>query len=173
MRNMHRMLCWTSAGVLACGGGAEQAADTSWTVDAKGFGPIRLGTPVAAVERALADTLRVTYERGGSCAYVTPLALPAGARLMVVADTVVRVDVDSASITTLEGARVGDSESHIRTLYDGRVRVQPHEYTDGHYLVVPALEDSTFQIIFETDGARVVRYRAGRLPAVGWVEGCS
>jgi hypothetical protein len=29
-----------------------------------------------------------------------------------------------------------------------------------------------FRIVFETDGQRVTRFRAGRLPAVQYVEGC-
>jgi hypothetical protein len=29
------------------------------------------------------------------------------------------------------------------------------------------------EIVFETDGKRVTMFRAGRLPEVEWVEGCS
>ena len=34
-------------------------------------------------------------------------------------------------------------------------------------------EDSARRLIFETDGQRVVRYRAGITPAVEYVEGCA
>jgi hypothetical protein len=41
-------------------------------------------------------------------------------------------------------------------------------------VIVPeAAQDSAHRLILETDGARVVRYRGGLLPAVAWVEGCS
>jgi hypothetical protein len=30
-----------------------------------------------------------------------------------------------------------------------------------------------FRIVFETEKGKVTRYRAGRLPSVAWVEGCS
>ena len=33
--------------------------------------------------------------------------------------------------------------------------------------------DSGFEVVFETDSQRVTRYRAGRLPEVEYVEGCS
>ena len=109
------------------------------------------------------------------CAYARPRALPGGTSLMVVSDTVVRVDVDSSTVATAEGIRVGDSEAQVLARYPGRVRTEPHKYTDGHYLVVtPAVAgDSAFRIIFETDGSRVLRFRAGRRPAVEWIEGCS
>lgn len=34
-------------------------------------------------------------------------------------------------------------------------------------------EDSNYRVIFETDGQKVVRYRAGKLPEVGYIEGCA
>lgn len=45
----------------------------------------------------------------------------------------------------------------------------------GHYLTVtPAAKaDSAYRIIFETDGKKVVHYRAGIRPQVEYVEGCS
>ncbi len=94
---------------------------------------------------------------------------------MVVKDTVVRVDVDTAGVLTGEGAGVGDPEERVVTLYAGRVTVQPHKYTgpEGHYLVVSIPPDTLLRIIFETDGRIVTRYRAGRRPAVDHVEGCS
>ena len=57
----------------------------------------------------------------------------------------------------------------------GRVTVQPHKYTNGHYLVVRSATaaDTTHRIIFETDGKVVTRFRSGRMPEVAWVEGCS
>jgi hypothetical protein len=87
---------------------------------------------------------------------------------------VVRVEVGSGNVATVEGARIGDPEARIQQTYPGRVQVQPHKYTDGHYLVVrPADGDTTRLLIFETDGSRVLRFRAGQRPQVEYVEGCS
>lgn len=60
-------------------------------------------------------------------------------------------------------------------MYPGRVEVQPHKYTgpEGHYLSVSVPSDTLLRIIFETDGRVVTRYRAGRRPAVEYVEGRS
>jgi hypothetical protein len=93
---------------------------------------------------------------------------------MIERNEVVRVDVDSGSVETSAGARIGDTEDRIKSLYAGRITVGPHKYTDGHYLtVVPADKaDSAFRLIFETDGNRVTRYRSGKRPQVEYVERC-
>jgi hypothetical protein len=98
-----------------------------------------------------------------------------GTALMIVNDTVVRVDISGSSTTsTAAGARIGDTRERIDSLYAGRVRAEPHKYTKGQYLIVPAPSDTTRELLFETDEqGRVIRYRAGRLPEVAWVEVCS
>ena len=85
------------------------------------------------------------------------------------------IGATTAKVFAAEGARVGDSEDAVRKLYGSRVSVTPHKYTNGHYLTVTPMapSDSQYRIIFETDGKRVTRYRAGRLPQVAYVEGCS
>ena len=54
-------------------------------------------------------------------------------------------------------------------------RVGPHKYTDGPYRVLPpaAAAGCAYRIVFETDGRRVSRYRAGTRPQVEYVEGCA
>ena len=143
-----------------------------WAISPAAFGPLRLGQPVREVAAVLGDTARPADE---SCGYVAPATFPDRVSLMIVNDTAMRVDVRSSTVRTAEGAGIGDSEQRIQELYRGRVRVQPHKYTDGRYLIVTPTNaaDSTFRLVFETDGAEVVLYRAGRLPAVEWVEGCS
>ncbi len=94
---------------------------------------------------------------------------------MVVDGRIARIEVKNSAVATATGAGVGDSEARIHALYPGRVQVRPHKYTDGHYLIVrpEATSDSANRLIFETDGRHVLEYRAGLLPAVAWVEGCS
>lgn len=73
-------------------------------------------------------------------------------------------------------APTGLAEDHIKALYSGQIEVTPHEYLlDGHYLTfVPKdPQDRVNRLIFETDGERVTQFRAGQLPEVAWVEGCS
>lgn len=153
--------------------GAPGSPGDAWTVGFRGAGPAQVGTPLAAAAAALGATPDTTAARGG-CGYLRPAASP-GVRVMVNEGQVARVDVDSAGIRTAEGAGVGDAEARVRELYAGRVVESPHKYTDGRYLTVTpqAASDSAFRLVFETDGSKVVRYRAGRLPEVEWVEGCS
>lgn len=151
------------------------AADTTppqWIVRGDGIGPLRVGVPLAAASRTLGETLRVTQ---AGCDHVNPASMPEGILLMVIDDTIARVEIDSAGIFTAEGAQVGDSESRVLELYGARARIEPHKYTypDGHYVVVTPPGDTLHRIIFETLKGRVTTYRAGRVPAVQLVEGCA
>jgi hypothetical protein len=104
------------------------------------------------------------------CSYAKMNGLPAGVAVMVEAGKVARVEVRSGSVATSNGARIGDSEARIKSLYP-QVTVTPHKYdTAGHYLTVAP--SSNNRIIFETDGKRVVNYRAGVTPQVEYVERC-
>lgn len=144
------------------------------SVTEHGLGPLRAGMTVAEARNALGGALAMPVESDTTgCDYATWRGGPRGVHVMVDGGRIARVEIDSAGIATAAGARVGDSEERIRSLYPGRVRVSPHKYEDGHYLTVNATGDSTFAIVFETSNGRVTRYRAGRRPAVEYVEGCS
>ena len=147
--------------------------EAAWTVSATGYGPIRVGWTVAELNAALKENVRPTYQASDECDYIHPARLPVRVNLMVVKDTVVRVDVDTTGVLTDKGAGVGDSEQRIAELY-GPVKVQFHKYRPGgHNLIVTDPADSMLRIVFETDSGKVVRYRAGRRPPVDYVEGCS
>jgi hypothetical protein len=151
---------------------ARDSAPTQWVVRPDGIGPLRVGVTLAEVTRALGEPLSVANEE---CDHVNPTKTPEGVLLMVIEDTLVRVQIDSAGIRTVEGAQVGDSESRILELYGAQARIEPHKYTypDGRYVVVTPPGDTVHRIIFETFKGRVTKYRSGRLPAVQYVEGCS
>ena len=169
--------------LAACGADAPPPADPApapppsseppWTVRAGGYGPIRVGWTVTELNAALNENVRPTYQASDECDYIHPARLPVRVNLMVVKDTVVRVDVDTTGVLTEKGAGVGDTEQRIAELY-GPVTVQFHKYRPGgRNLIVTDPADSMLRIIFETDSGRVVRYRAGRRPPVDYVEGCS
>lgn len=151
---------------------ASDSTPPQWVVRADGIGPLKVGVSLATASRTLGEELRVT-EAG--CDHVNPTTMPDGILLMVIDDTVARVEVDSTGIRTAEGAQVGDSESRVLELYGARARIEPHKYTypDGHYVVVTPPSDTLHRLIFETFKGRVTNYRAGRVPAVQLVEGCS
>jgi hypothetical protein len=140
------------------------ASDPSaWVVSDSGAGPITVGMTAAEIAGHVEKLGAVE-----GCFYAKAPAAP-GLLIMLFDGKVVRFDVIEPVLATAAGAKIGDSEARIRDLYPG-VREEPHKYTDGHYLVDTA---PGRRLLFETDGARVTRYRAGVIPQVDWVEGCS
>jgi hypothetical protein len=171
-----RALAFFGTILLFHGCRADPAA-VEWSVTARGYGPIEAGMMLdqaaAAGGRPFSDLMLGSEE----CDYVffAGDSVEGNVHFMVVHGRVARVDVSDGGIATAEGARIGDSEQRIRELYPGRITVEPHKYIDGHYMIVApaAPADSGHAIIFETDGAHVTSYRAGRLPEVRYIEGCS
>jgi hypothetical protein len=153
----------------------DSAPGAEWVLDATTFGRFRVGTPLAELNAALGEQLVPAYQMNPTCDHVDPAGFPEGVIVMVENDTVVRFDVESPAIRTRAGAAVGDLEADVVERYGATVTVGPHKYTgpDGHYLTVTPPGDSLHQIIFETDGRVVTHVRAGRLPAVAYVEGCA
>ena len=149
----------------------------AWTVSSQGYGPIRAGMTLSEAAAAGGRPFGEPQMGSEECDYFlfADDSVSGSAHFMVVNGQIARVDINDSTISTAEGARVGDSEQRIMELYRGRVTVQPHKYSDGHYLVVApaASADSGRNIIFETDGHKVTTYRAGRMPEVEFVEGCS
>lgn len=146
-------------------------ADPTKVVSFSGVGSLRVGMSAAEARQALgvpassakpAEECTYLDTKGRSRVYV-----------MLVRDTVARLDVRDSTLATEAGARIGDTESRVLELYRGRVTTEPHKYTDGHYLIVTSPAASTQRLVFETDGKRVIDYRVGRMPEVTWVEGCS
>jgi hypothetical protein len=151
------------------------SAASAWVLTPTSFGKARIGMTVAELNAALGDSLRPTYEVSEDCDQLVPASFPARTRLMVLQDTVVRFEADSAGVLTPEGVGVGDTEGRLREVYGARAVVTPHKYTgpEGHYVTVTDPSDSTRKTIFETDGAKVTEFRAGRTPGVELVEGCA
>ena len=148
-------------------------SDRTATLD--GLGKVKIGATATEVASALGEPLPPPKVAEVSCRYMRPTTLPPGVGIMLVNDSVARIDIDSAGVQTSEGAGVGEDETRIVEIYRDRVAVTPHKYTGptGHYLTVSPPGDTLRRIIFETDGHRVTKYRVGRRPAVEWVEGCS
>lgn len=188
------MRCLVAAGatavLLGCARDADRSAapgagDTEppavpsdpsdWTVTADGYGPVRIGMTVDQVRETLGRLLVPRDSIHPECDYLAIGPEGPEVLLMVVGGELVRLDVRDSAVTTAAGARIGSSAATIGRLYGAdRVMATPHAYTDGQYLtVVPSGMGDDHRLVFETDGKRVTEYRAGMLPMVGWVEGCS
>ena len=152
------------------------AAGDAWTVDFTGVGPVRADMTLEEARAALGAGTTLPAPAEPECDYTYRNGTRDGIAFMVVQGKIARVDISDSSVATAAGARIGDDEARIRALYGERVRVEPHKYTDGKYLIVPrgTGADTLYRLIFETDSAgRVTEYRAGRMPEVRWIEGCS
>ena len=148
---------------------ADTPNTTTWTMTAAGLGPLRVGQTIADANTAVGGG----FSGGaGSCTYAVWPKAPTGVAVMIANGRVVRIEVRSGTIATAAGARIGDSEARINSLYAGRVTSSPHKYNPGgHYMAVRAPNASN-RIVFETDGSSVTNYRAGQSPEVEQVEGC-
>lgn len=163
-------LCMANLGSASVS--AVSRLDKLTRVTPRGIGAIRAGMSLQAAERAADDKLVSMEESTNGCTFVKPQHGPDGISFMVLGGKIARVDVENTFTTTEEGARVGDSEARIKSLYPGRVRVTPHAYVKGHFLTI-VTPDRKYGTVFETDGKKVTQYRAGRLAAVKYIEGCS
>lgn len=167
--------------VVAIGATSAQTKITNQSkLVINGIGSIRVGMTVAQASQASGIKLVSSGDYiEKSCYYVQPQGAPKGLSFMVTEGRIARVDVDAkSSVTTLSGAKIGDTEARIKALYPGQIKVTPHKYTGdsgGHYLTyVPKDQsDRNYRLVFETDGKRVTTFRAGKLPEVEYIEGCS
>lgn len=156
----------------------EPAAESGiggWTVTAESYGAVRIGMPVDEASAVLDGRLQLPDTLGDECTMLALAADSPDVLFMAVGRRVVRLDVRDSAVTTAAGARIGDSNARVGRLYGSdRVMATPHAYSDGVYLtVVPRGTGDEHRLVFESDGETVTEYRAGILPMVGWVEGCS
>ncbi len=157
-------------------GGLHAPAAPSWTIALDGIGPVRVGMTIAEVERILGGTARIDrIEPDDQCGYAYVSGVPEGISFMLSRDTVVRANVHEAGILDELGLGVGSTEADVMARRAGKIRVDPHPYTgpEGHYLIVDDPARPGFRLIYETDGQRVVTFRAGRLPEADLIEGCA
>jgi len=162
--------------VIPIAANAQTKLNNQAKVFINGIGSVRVGMTVAQASRAAGTRLVSMGDSGSSCFYVKPEGSPNDVAFMVTQGRISRIDVfRNGRVATVKGARVGDTEARIKSLYPGQIRVTGHKYTNGRYLTFVPKDraDKNFRLIFETDGDRVTQFRSGRLPEVEWVEGCS
>ncbi|MBN3950748.1 MAG: hypothetical protein HWQ38_31480 [Nostoc sp. NMS7] len=141
-----------------------------------GIGQVRVGMTVSQARKA-AGTQLIGDSANNSCYYVKPQNEPKNLLFMVTKGRISRVDVrQNTQITTLKGAKIGDSEAQIKSLYPGQIKVTSHKYVQGgHYLTFIPKDraNQNYRVVFETDGKRVTQFRSCKLPEVEFVEACS
>ncbi|HBK46646.1 MAG TPA: lectin, partial [Xanthomonadaceae bacterium] len=140
-----------------------------------GYGDLRFGMAPEQARQAWGGELKGAANEPGGCYYLVPVRSQDRPQLtfMIADGKFVRYDVPFGTETAPGGGRIGMTEQQLRQLYAGRVEVQPHKYTDGHYLRIADAAAGT-ALLFETDAdGKVTRWRVGTPPQVDYVEGCS
>ena len=149
---------------------------SSDTVTTGGLGPVRLGMNNQQANEAAGYGLQLEYI-DDFCSYLLAEPVLDNVGFMMTDGIIRRVDVfPGSNITTRSGAKIGMTEAEIKGMFGDKIETSGHPYVaGGKYLTFVPVdeEDKNFRVIFETDANGIVTsYRAGRLPEVGWIEGC-
>ena len=146
----------------------------AWSVTPEGAGPVRFGMTAGEASAAAGAGPGNTPSAASACTYWLPPGAPAGLRFMMENGIVVRADVDSAGITTIGHLGVGSPVESVVVALGPSLQISPHKYQwelGWRYLTFS--DDSTHRLVFEVDSHVVRSWRAGLVPAVEYVEGCS
>jgi hypothetical protein len=169
-----KIFCLVLAVVLFLTVSLSSNAQSKSVVTYNSFGGVKIGMTVPKASKAFGVRLvrEPTYD-GNACYYVKPKQGFKNVSFMVTNGSIARIDIYGKGYATDKGAKIGDTEARIKSLYKGMVKASRHPYDEkGHYLEVK-FASGNYSIIFETDGKRVTSFRAGRSEEVGYIEGCS
>jgi hypothetical protein len=145
-----------------------------------GIGPIRVGMTVdEASQSAGVKFVKIGSPSEEYCTYFKPQGEPKGIDFMVTKRRIARVDISNKQVTTIKGAKIGDTQERIFALYPGQIQATKHPYprppVNKKYLIfVPKdTADKNYRIIFDMLDDRVINFRSGKLPEVEYIEGCA
>lgn len=143
-------------------------APASNVLSAEGIGAIRFGMKLAEAEQAAGKaTLPEPFDP--VCSMVRFASLPK-LRFMVEEGVVTRADAEPG-VENAVGIAVGDTLAQVRNKHP-EAQVSTHKYDkNGHYVTFTG-SDGRAAIILEESGGKVSKVRAGRQPAVAYVETC-
>jgi hypothetical protein len=146
----------------------------TWIARFDGLGAVVVGLSVAEATARYGPGFAPPPDSEG-CDYVSIPGGPPGAMVMVENDRLARIDIYDARLATDRGIRIGDTEADVRRAYPGLVRQEEHPYSgpEWHYLIVTPTRDSTYKLVLEIDGWRVVSFRVGLAKPVEYIEGCA
>jgi hypothetical protein len=156
----------------------DKLIDDCGPVSDAGFCGVHFGMTLAEARAAFPEALESfasdptdTDPESLNCFMVFPKDRAKDLTFMLVDGKVARVDILLPGIATEDGSRVGSSQADILARYGDRAKVFPGKYDDTKRdIVVDTMPGHQF--IFESDGSKVLNYRAGLLPPVGYIEGC-
>jgi hypothetical protein len=142
-------------------------------VTLSGIGPIQVGVSLWEALKDL-DEL-VLGDEDYECSMVKLQSAECGLWVMVGRGRVLRVDVTQGNYRTAEGIGIGSTEAAVKKAFGTRIKSRPNQYTEGaeDLWVDATVKGNARSMLFEVEGGKVVRFRAGEADAVSWVEGCN
>lgn len=147
------------------------------TVNSTGFDGVRYGMSLQEGSSALGEEIRVMENPGydDNCSYAVAENMAPGAQFMIIKGSIMRIDVlENSNIRTAEGAGIGSSESDLMRIYGDSIVKQDNPYRGYDMTYTETISPGVVsKIVFSTDGRTVQVYRAGIVPAVDYIEGCS
>ena len=181
---------WLAAVLLATGA-AGAAPQAGGRFSFYGLAPAAAGQDRAKAEAALGQALQpepMPAARAASAAASATSATNAtnttrchyrlaaqqpGVRYAMAGEVITRMETRDARYATVSGLHVGDSVARARQIYGKRLASAPHPYFDRGQVLSVHSPDRKFALVMEAnDQGRIITLRGGRLPEVGWLEGC-
>lgn len=114
-----------------------------------------------------------SYVELSSCYYLQPKNQNKGPFIMIVNETVARVDFVDHDLLQLTDRDVGIGSSKLEVISAYKnAHVQPHPYLGQAGESIAVTLPSGNGLVFETEFDVVAQYRLGRYPEVEYIEGC-
>ena len=97
-----------------------------------------------------------------------------GVRDTLSGDVITRTETRDTRDATVSGVQVGQTVAQVQKAYGKRLSSAPHPYfAQGKVLTVYSPDRRHALVMEANDQGRIITLRGGRLPEVGWLEGCS
>jgi len=159
--------------LVACGRESAQHVPLAWQIDFRSVGPLRIGMAVTEASAMLGEHL-VVPRADSMCQWseVRPSKSPHGLWLTVSRDTIVRIDVDSAGVATVDGLQVGSTVEDLLQKYDTLIERDMSLGGEPKFVLASKEPERAFLIIYRSDGAHVTHITSGRRSAAQ-VEECA
>lgn len=181
-----RLLPWLC--LLAMRAAAAAAPQDAGRFSVNGLAPAAAGQTLAQAEAALGQPLKpeplpASRAASAAAAATTPAAgrchhrlaeRQPGVRYTLAGEVITRIETRDPRYSTLSGLHVGDTVARAQQVYGRRLVATPHPYFDHGKVLSVYAPDRRFALVMEAnDQGRIITLRGGRLPEVGWLEGCS
>jgi len=147
---------------------AQTDIEEAPVLTAEGYAGVRFGDTLDSLRERIGPEVPAT-DGGADCTYAEFPAMP-GVRFMVEQGIVTRADVDG-EIPNSAGVAIGQTLAEVRKAWPSALETPDKYEPTGVTLKLPSADGRAALVIEAVDGV-VTGIRAGREPAVSYVESC-